>query len=185
MKRFDPFDGYTINVFLDDDGEYLAHFVELPNISAFGESPEDALRELQTAWEGVKESYQKHGEPVPVAPARKEYSGQFNVRIDRRVHRARYRGCQGRGLVKCHCFPETCQIHMVTINKGLVTHFIAVTFGTFIPRNTQYPEHRDEPYALHKVTKVPTYSPHIRVSSVPKEFIRSGGTHPNHPSQRD
>ena len=35
MKRFDPFDGYTINVFWDDDGEYLAHFVELPNISAF------------------------------------------------------------------------------------------------------------------------------------------------------
>ena len=69
MKRFDPFDGYTINVFWDDDGEYLAHFVELPNISAFGESPEDALRELQTAWEGVKESYQKHGEPVPVLPA--------------------------------------------------------------------------------------------------------------------
>ena len=88
MKRFDLFDGYTINVFLDDDGEYLAHFVELPNVSAFGESPEDTLRELQTAWEGVKESYLKHGEPVPVAPARKEYSGQFNVRIDRRVHRA-------------------------------------------------------------------------------------------------
>ena len=88
MKSFDPFDGYTINVFWDDDGECLAHFVELPNISAFGESPEDALRELQTAWEGVKESYQKHEEPVPVAPARKEYSGQFNVRIDRRVHRA-------------------------------------------------------------------------------------------------
>ena len=77
MKRFDPFDGYTINVVWDDDGEYLAHFVELANISAFGESPEDALRELQTAWEGVKESYQKHGEPVPVAPARKEYSGQL------------------------------------------------------------------------------------------------------------
>ena len=52
------------------------------------ESPEDALRELRIAWEGVKESYQKHGEPIPVAPARKEYSGQFNVRIDRRLHRA-------------------------------------------------------------------------------------------------
>jgi len=73
---------------LDDDGEYLAHFVELPNVSAFGELPEDALRELQTAWEGVKESYRKHGEPVPVAPARKEYKGQFNIRIDRRLHRA-------------------------------------------------------------------------------------------------
>ena len=88
MKSHDQFDGYSISLFLDDDDEYLAHFIELPNISAFGESPEDALRELQTAWEGVKESYQRHGEPIPVAPARKRYSGQFNVRIDRRLHRA-------------------------------------------------------------------------------------------------
>jgi predicted HicB family RNase H-like nuclease len=88
MKKSDRFDGYTVNIFLDEDGEYLAHFVELPNVSAFGESPEEALGELATAWEGVKESYQKHGEPVPLAPAKKKYSGQFNVRIDRRLHRA-------------------------------------------------------------------------------------------------
>ena len=88
MKKPDRFDGYTVNIFLDEDGEYLAHFVEMPNVSAFEESPEGALRELATAWEGVKESYQKHGEPVPLAPARKKYSGQFNVRIDRRLHRA-------------------------------------------------------------------------------------------------
>ncbi|MCF8131123.1 MAG: type II toxin-antitoxin system HicB family antitoxin [Deltaproteobacteria bacterium] len=88
MKKFDPFDGYTLNVFLDDDGDYLAHFVELPTVSAFGESPEEALKELQIAWEGVKESYRNHGEAIPVAPSRKEYSGQFNIRIDRRIHRA-------------------------------------------------------------------------------------------------
>lgn len=87
-KKQDRFDGYTVNVFLDDDGEYLAHFVEMPHVSAFGDSPEEALSELATAWEGVKESYRKHGQPIPVAPARKEYSGQFNVRIDRRLHRA-------------------------------------------------------------------------------------------------
>ena len=88
MKKPDRFDGYTVNVFLDEDGEYLAHFVELPNVSAFGGSPEEALRELATAWEGVKESYKKHKEQVPVAPTRKKYSGQFNVRLDRRIHRA-------------------------------------------------------------------------------------------------
>ncbi len=88
MKKHDRFDGYTINVFLDEEGEYLAHFVEMPNVSAFGESPEKALSELATAWEGVKESYQKHGESVPIAPSRKKFSGQFNVRIDRRLHRA-------------------------------------------------------------------------------------------------
>ena len=88
MEKTDRSDGYTVSVFLDDDGEYLAHFVEMPNVSAFGESPEQALHELETAWEAVKESYQMHGEPVPVAPSRKDYSGQFNVRIDRRLHRA-------------------------------------------------------------------------------------------------
>ena len=53
MKKPDRFDGYTVNMFLDEDGEDLAHFVELPNVSAFGESPEKALSELATAWEGV------------------------------------------------------------------------------------------------------------------------------------
>jgi len=88
MEKTDRFDGFSVNIFLDEDGEYLAHFAEMPNVSAFGDSPEQALQELETAWQGVKESLQKHEEPVPVAPSRKEYSGQFNVRIDRRLHRA-------------------------------------------------------------------------------------------------
>lgn len=69
-------------------GEWLAHFVELPNISAFADTPDAAVNELRDAWELTKESYEAAGEPVPVAPANKNYSGQFNVRIDRRVHRA-------------------------------------------------------------------------------------------------
>ena len=83
----DRFDGYTVNVFLDDDGEYVAHFVEMPNVSVFGESPEEALSELATALECVKESYQEYNKPVPAMAARREQSGQFNVRIDRRLHK--------------------------------------------------------------------------------------------------
>ncbi|MGH8643647.1 MAG: type II toxin-antitoxin system HicB family antitoxin [Gammaproteobacteria bacterium] len=84
----DRFDGFTVNLYLDEDGDWLAHFVELPNISAFANSPEQALVELDTAWRLVKRSYIEDREPVPVAPSRKDYSGQFNVRIDKRVHRA-------------------------------------------------------------------------------------------------
>ena len=94
----DKFDGFSINLFLDDEGDWLAHFVEMPNISAFGDTPEEALKELETAWEGVKESYTKHDEPVPVAPARKQYSGQFNVRIDRRLHRSLAMEAAGAGI---------------------------------------------------------------------------------------
>ena len=66
----DIFDGFTVNVFLDEDGDYLAYFVEIPNISAFSDTPEGALKELTIAWQGVKKSYQKHNELIPKAPPR-------------------------------------------------------------------------------------------------------------------
>lgn len=88
MSEKDSFDGFSIELFRDEDGDWLAHFEELPNVSAFGNSPENALKELKVAWEAMKESYLSRNEPVPIAPAKKEYSGQFNVRIDKRVHRA-------------------------------------------------------------------------------------------------
>jgi len=84
----DKFDGYTVEIFLDEDGDWLARLEELPNISAFANSPEQAIAELETAWKLTKESYLAHGEAIPIAPARRQYSGQFNVRVDKRVHRA-------------------------------------------------------------------------------------------------
>jgi predicted HicB family RNase H-like nuclease len=87
MKK-DSFDGFTVNILLDEDGQWLAHLVELPNVSAFSSTPQKALEELRVAWKGVKESYCKHGEPIPVAPSKRNYNGQFNVRLDKRLHRA-------------------------------------------------------------------------------------------------
>jgi len=84
----DKFDGFSIHLLQDDEDDFVAHFVELPNVSACGSTAEEALSELKEAWEAMKESYQKHNEAIPVAPNRKEYSGQFNVRIDKRDHRA-------------------------------------------------------------------------------------------------
>jgi predicted HicB family RNase H-like nuclease len=84
----DDFDGFSIHIITDSEGDYVAHFVELPNVSACGGTAEEAIAELKVAWEAMKESFCKHSEKVPVAPTRKEYSGQFNVRIDKRIHRA-------------------------------------------------------------------------------------------------
>lgn len=82
------FDGFSIQLLQDDEEGFIAHFVELPNVSACGDTPEEALEELKMAWEAMKKSYRKHNEEIPVAPTKKEYSGQFNVRIDKRDHRA-------------------------------------------------------------------------------------------------
>lgn len=82
------FGGFSIHLLQDEDGDFVAHFVELPNVSASGSTAKEALSELKEAWEAMKESYRKHNESIPVAPSRKEYSGQFNVRIDKRDHKA-------------------------------------------------------------------------------------------------
>ncbi|MGH7841624.1 MAG: toxin-antitoxin system HicB family antitoxin [Candidatus Binataceae bacterium] len=87
-RKADRFDGYGVELFIDEDGDWMAHLAELPNVSAFGPTMEKALDELAVAWELVKESYLEEGEAAPVAPSKRQYSGQFNVRIDRRVHRA-------------------------------------------------------------------------------------------------
>ena len=63
-RKQDRFDGYTINIYLDDDGDWLAHFFELPEVSAFASSPQDALDELAQAWSGVRQSYEARGRPA-------------------------------------------------------------------------------------------------------------------------
>jgi predicted RNase H-like HicB family nuclease len=70
IKKND-FNGFTITLFQDEDGDWLAYLVEMPNVSAFADTIYGAIDELQIAWEGVKESYRKHGEEIPVALARK------------------------------------------------------------------------------------------------------------------
>lgn len=82
------FDSFNIGLTIDEDGEWQANLLELPNVSAFGSSPEEAISELKIAWDAMKISYQKHHQQVPIAPSKKNYSGQFSIRLDKRVHMA-------------------------------------------------------------------------------------------------
>ena len=82
----DVFDGFAVKVFLDEDGDYLAHFVEMPNVSAFANTPEDALKELAVAWQGVKESYRKHNEPIPQAPFPKADENSLDIPVDAQLY---------------------------------------------------------------------------------------------------
>jgi len=66
MTQTNIFDGFTINLFQDEDGDWLAHLVEMPTVSAFADTPQGAIDELELAWQGVKESYHKHGETIPL-----------------------------------------------------------------------------------------------------------------------
>jgi predicted RNase H-like HicB family nuclease len=64
------FDGFIINLYVDEQEDWLAHFQEIPTISAFGDTPQEALEELKIAWELVKEDYRENNREIPIASSR-------------------------------------------------------------------------------------------------------------------
>ena len=57
---------YHINVFFsDDDGGYIADIPDLKSCSAFGETPEKALREVLRAKDAWLKSAKAHSKRIP------------------------------------------------------------------------------------------------------------------------
>lgn len=58
---------YYSNIFYSDEDEgYIADIPDLKGCSAFGDTPEEALKELQLAKAGWIEAAQAEGIPVPL-----------------------------------------------------------------------------------------------------------------------
>jgi predicted RNase H-like HicB family nuclease len=57
---------YHINIFYsEEDGGYIADIPDLEACSAFGETPEEALAELEQAKHGWLEAARDAGKPIP------------------------------------------------------------------------------------------------------------------------
>lgn len=57
---------YHINIFYsEEDGGYIADIPDLPYCSAYGDTPEEALKEILTAKEAWLESARATDKPVP------------------------------------------------------------------------------------------------------------------------
>lgn len=57
---------YHINVFFsDEDGCYVADIPDLKYCSAFGDTPEEAVREVQRAKTAWMRAAKKAGKPIP------------------------------------------------------------------------------------------------------------------------
>jgi predicted RNase H-like HicB family nuclease len=92
---------YHINIFYseDDDG-WIADVPDLEACSAFGETPEDALREVERAKQAWLQAARKEGKPVPSARYRpaiyqlearsvREGKGAYSTNAARRKLRAK------------------------------------------------------------------------------------------------
>jgi len=71
-----------------EDGGYIATVPELPNFSVFGETAEEAAREVEIAAEQYLEALGESGSPVPAPLELPSFSGQFRVRMPVSLHEA-------------------------------------------------------------------------------------------------
>ncbi len=96
MARTDPFDGHVVEVFLDEEGDWIARFEDRPEISAFGRTPAGALESLAEAWRLVRESHLSRGErPAPPAAGG---APRLQLRLARGLYRALALEARRRGL---------------------------------------------------------------------------------------
>ena len=70
----------------DEDEGFIATVPEFPHISAFGQTAEEALRELDVVLEACVEFYEEEGIELPPPVKKQTYSGQLRVRMPRGLH---------------------------------------------------------------------------------------------------
>jgi predicted RNase H-like HicB family nuclease len=72
---------YSIELFYsEEDGGYIAMAPELPGCSAFGETEEEALKEIKVAIDLWQETAEKAGREIP-QPIEKELLKTFMERV--------------------------------------------------------------------------------------------------------
>ncbi|MDY6954283.1 MAG: toxin-antitoxin system HicB family antitoxin [Thermodesulfobacteriota bacterium] len=78
----------TLIQWSEEDEAYVAVVPELPGLSAFGSSPEEAAREMAIAKEAFLEVLVEDGEEIPKPEVLKPFSGQTRLRLPKSLHAA-------------------------------------------------------------------------------------------------
>ncbi|MCD6476245.1 MAG: type II toxin-antitoxin system HicB family antitoxin [Anaerolineaceae bacterium] len=78
---------YTRELIPEDNGGWFVRIKELPNCMSQGETPEEAIRMIDDAMLGWLEVELEEGEPIPEPREDEDYSGKFNTRVPKSLHR--------------------------------------------------------------------------------------------------
>ena len=79
---------YPFNVVADPEGGYVAIYPDLPGCMTQGETLEELVDMAQDARQSWIEAEYERGNDIPLPSYPEEYSGKFNVRIPKSLHRA-------------------------------------------------------------------------------------------------
>lgn len=82
----------------DEDQGFIANVPELPGLSAFGDTPEIAIKELESAKKLFIESMVTDGESVPEPEVLKPFSGQLRLRLPKSLHASLVQIAQTEGI---------------------------------------------------------------------------------------
>lgn len=78
---------YSISVkWSDEDDGFIAVVNELPGVSAFGETQEEAVAELKVAAEAYLEALRESGKAIPAPEKLVPFSGQLRLRMPKSLH---------------------------------------------------------------------------------------------------
>lgn len=90
---------YSMRVFWSDrDEAFIAVCPELGELSAFGDSYEEAVEELQVAIRLALEVYEEDGEQPPAPYESPAHSGQLRLRLPRSLHASLAREADSEGV---------------------------------------------------------------------------------------
>ncbi len=79
---------YPFNVVADPEGGYVAVYPDLPGCMTQGDTLEELVAMAEDAKQNWIEVEYERGNDIPVPSYPEEYSGKFNVRIPKALHRA-------------------------------------------------------------------------------------------------
>jgi antitoxin HicB len=96
-NKKEGFLGYEIKIIPDRESGYLAvRFPDFPGIVTGGYSIEEAIKNAQEALELTIDTMKKHKIPLP--KPKTGFSGQFNVRVPKDLHRELVRKAEEEGV---------------------------------------------------------------------------------------
>jgi antitoxin HicB len=78
---------YTRELIPEPSGIWFVRIKELPNCMSQGDTPEEALHMIEDAMRGWLEVELEDGEPIPEPREEEDYSGKFNLRVPKSLHR--------------------------------------------------------------------------------------------------
>lgn len=79
---------YPVQILADPEGGYVALFPDLPGCMTQGETLEEVAAMAEDARRGWIQVEYERGADIPLPSFPVEYSGKFNIRIPRSLHRA-------------------------------------------------------------------------------------------------